>query len=391
MPLVFFLRFLFSFVSWLILAGAVWLLWTWRQGEAVRDIHGVVHIVRHDWRLWTAVALTVWSFGGGALLLRPLLARRDRRPPAAVRGDGETIPGADGADLYVETAGPAGAPVLILTHGWGLDSTIWAYAKRDLSHDFRLVLWDLPSMGKSKAPLKAVTLDSFARNLEIVIRHTGAERVLLVGHSIGGMTIQTLARNHPDLFPARVAGVVLVNTTYRNPLTTMALHKVAQASRFPLLEPQLFATMGLGFLAWLSAWKSYLDGSAHLANRFGFGPDVTHSQLEQTTLLSIRNSQSAQAKGNLAMFRWDAEYALAGAGVPVLAIAGKLDLLTRPEASWHIVDVTPGADLLTVDRANHMGFVEQAEIYNPAIARFARACYADVPGDERSRSPSSAA
>jgi len=391
MPLLFFLRFLFSLVSWVILAASAWLLWTWYQGEAVHDIHGVVHIVRHDWRLWAGLALVAWSFGGGALILKPLLARKDRQRLVPARGDGRIVPGADGAQLYIETVGPEGAPVLVLTHGWGLDSTIWAYAKRDLSRDFRLVLWDLPSMGKSKAPPKAVTLDSFARNLEVVIRHTGADRAVLVGHSIGGMTIQTLARNHPDLFPAKVAGVVLVNTTFHNPLKTMVLSGLAQAIRFPVLEPQLFATMGLGWLAWLSAWKSYLDGSAHLANRFGFGPDVTHSQLEHTTLLSVRNSQGAQAKGNLAMFRWDADHALAGAGVPVLAIAGKIDLLTRAEASWHIVDVTPGAERLTVERANHMGFVEQAGIYNPAIARFAKACYADAPDREQSRPPSSAA
>jgi pimeloyl-ACP methyl ester carboxylesterase len=383
MPFIFLLRFLFSLISWILLAAAVYLLWSWHQGEAFRDANGVVHLVRHDWRLWTGLALVVWSFGGGALVLRPFVARRDRDPLLPARGNGRLIQGADGARLYVETAGAEDAPVLVLTHGWGLDSTIWAYARRDLSRDFRLVLWDLPSMGKSRTPLKSVTLDSFARNLEVIIRHTGADRVVLVGHSIGGMTIQTLARNHPEFFPARIAGIVLVDTTYHNPLKTMALGGLAQALRFPLLEPQLFATIGLWPLAWISAWKSYLDGSAHLANRFGFGPDVTHAQLEQTTRLSVRNSQAAQAKGNLAMFRWDADHALAGLGVPVLAIAGTADIVTKPEASRHIVEGTPGAELMTIDRANHMGFVEQADLYNRAIAAFARRCHAGAPAGDR--------
>lgn len=391
MPLILFLRFLFSLVGWVILAGAVYLLWTWYQGDRVLDVYGVVHIVRHDWRLWTGIVLGLWSIGGGGLILKPLLARRDGEPLAPKRGDGHIIPGTDGAQLYVETTGAADAPVLILTHGWGLDSTIWAHAKRDLSRHFRVVTWDLPSMGKSKAPLKAVSLDSFARNLETVIRHVGADRAILVGHSIGGMTVQTLARNHPDLFPAKVAGVVLLNTTYRNPLTTMALSPLAQALRFPVLEPQLFVTIGLWPLAWLSAWKSYLDGSAHLANRLGFGPEVTRSQLEYTTLLSIRNSQAGQAKGNLAMFRWDADHALAAAGVPVLVIGGKDDIVTRPDASWHIADVTPGAERLVVERANHMGFVERAGIYNHAIAAFARPCFANTIDDHQSHPPRSAA
>ncbi len=52
---------------------------------------------------------------------------------------------------------------------------------------------------------------------------------MLVGHSIGGMTIQTLARDHPELFGREVVGVVLLNTTYTNPLKTMILPRLMQA------------------------------------------------------------------------------------------------------------------------------------------------------------------
>ncbi len=371
MPLILFVRFLLSLLSLAILVAAGYILWTWYQGDYVIDTHGVRHFFRHDWQLWTGIALLAWSFGGGGLIVKPFLARRDKAPSNTKRRDGQLIDGANGATLYVEDAGSRDKPCIILTHGWGLDSTIWNETKKDLSDRFRVVSWDLPSMGKSKAPIAAVSLSSFAENLAIVIRHTGADRVVLVGHSIGGMTTQTLARDDLAFFNAHVAGVVLVNTSYHNPLKTMAFSGLAQALRFPVIEPQMVMTMVLWPLAWLSGWKSYLDGSAHLANRLGFGPSVTHSQLAHTTLLSIRNAPAAQAKGNLAMFRWDADRALTAFTGAVLVIAGKVDIVTKASAGVHIAGAIPGAELMVVDKANHMGFLERAEIYNPAMAAFA--------------------
>ena len=377
MPLILMLRGLLSCLSLFLLVAIGYLLWTWHQGIYERDGYGTLYVIHENWRLWTAVGLAVWSFGGGALLVKPFLARHDTDPVDPKRGKGETITGANGASLYVESTGPADAPVIILTHGWGLDSTIWNYAKRDLSQRFRVVTWNLPGMGLSKAPTRAVSLESFADNLKLIIRHTGADRVVLVGHSIGGMATQTLARDDRAFFNRHVAGTVLVNTTYHNPLATMVMSGLAQFLRFPVITPQMYLTMWLWPLAWLSAWKSYLDGSAHIANRLGFGAYVTHSQLSHTTLLSIRNSQLAQAKGNLAMFGWDATNAMRSVTGPVLLLAGSVDIVTKAEASTTIAAATPEATVEVVDKVNHMGFLERADVYNPAIAAFATGVFGD--------------
>jgi pimeloyl-ACP methyl ester carboxylesterase len=371
MPLLMIVRLLLSIVSWLIVAAAAWLLWSWNQGEYIRGVDGVLRHVRHDWRLWVGLALGVWSIGGGNLLIRPFLARGDRDPLRPGRGDGRLIDGADGARLYVETLGPRDAPCLVLTHGWGLDSTIWAYAKRRLGQDFHLVLWDLPGMGKSRPGKGGITLDAFAENLRQVIAHSGRDRVVLVGHSIGGMTIQTLARDHANLFNRTVAGTVLVNTTYTDPLKTMALSGLMQALR-PLIVASAHLTVWLAPLAWIGAWQSYLNGSAHIANRLGFAGRVTHSQLDYTALLTTRNSQAAQARGNLAMFHWDATGALVRIETPVLVLAGDSDIITRAEASRTLVSQAKHAVLDVVSDANHMGFAERHEVYNDAIAAFAR-------------------
>jgi pimeloyl-ACP methyl ester carboxylesterase len=370
LPLTFVVRFLLAIVSLAILAVGGYLLWTWCQGDWVRDADGVLVQVRHAWMLWVGAAALAWSFLG-RLPMRLLLARADTDPMRIERGDGRMIDSPSGAKLYFESFGAADAPPLILVHGWSVDSRMWYYAKRDLARRFRVVVWDLPGLGKSKRPPGGkVCLADFAQDLAAVIGSLGGTPAVLVGHSIGGMTIQTLARDRPELFERQVAGVVLLNTTYHNPLKTMVLSGLAQAIRWPLLEPMMRLTILLAPLAWLSAWQSYLSGSTHISTRIGFGKYVTRSQLDATAWLMTVNSPAVSSRGDLAMFRWDSEMALAQVVVPLLVIGGDRDIVTKLEASRMIASASAGK-LLVVEGVNHMGPIERAALYNDAIAEFA--------------------
>lgn len=368
MPLVPIARLALGLLSLVILVLAGYLLITWRQGETAVDIDGALWVVREDWRLWTGAALLAWSFAG-RWLVTPLLTTRDRDLTQAVRRDGQMTAGANGSNLYVEHHGPEDGPVVILTHGWGLDSTIWSYARRDLSSRFHLIIWDLPGLGRSRLA-GTLNLDVLAENLRSILSQAGGRPVVLVGHSIGGMAIQTLARDHPELFGREVAGVVLINTTHTNPLQTMILSPLMLSLRAPLLEPLMRLAVWFQPLAWAGAWQGYLSGSAHIANRLGFGPTVTRSQLEHTTLLATRNPPGVLARGNLAMFGWDSGRGLAHLTAPTLVLAGALDIVTRPDASRWITEAAPDARLEVIEGANHMGFLEQADLYNAAIERF---------------------
>ena len=369
MPLIVLTRLALSLASLAILGAAGYLLWSWHEGYWVLDAHGVDHQLHEPWRLWTAVGLLAWSLLG-RFVMTPLLAKPDKDPTRPERGDPQMISSPTGSTLYVEVHGPQEAPPVILTHGWGLDSTIWYYLRRHLATRFRVIVWDLPGLGRSRAANgQAIDLSHFAQDLKAVLALTGGKPTVLVGHSIGGMTIQTLVRDHPDVLES-VAGLVLVNTTYTNPLRTMVLGGLAQALRWPLLEPLFRLTIWLQPLAWLSAWQSYLSGSAHLANRIGFASQVTRSQLEHNTLLATRNPPGVSARGNLAMFRWDAAGALQAIAVPTLILAGDSDLVTKCEASQTLARATPGSRLEVISDANHMGFLERSEIYNAQIARF---------------------
>lgn len=374
MPLVPFARILISWLGWLLLAAAAYLLWSWWTGEIVTGPRGDFR-EHEEWRAWTAAGLFAWSLLG-RLPATLLLARGDTDPTRARRADGAMIDSPTGSKLYVETRGPASGPVVIATHGWGLDSTIWQYLNRDLATDRSLIphqqiIWDLPGLGRSMPPAdNKITLENFARDLAHLIDRVSPRPVVLIGHSIGGMTIQTLARDHPELFGTRVAGVILFDTTYTNPLRTMVLSKLALALRRPVLEPVFKMAIAFKSLAWLGAWQGYLNGTAHIANRLQFGKLVTRSQLEHTTLLGTRNSPAILAQGNLAMFDWDASGAAEKIKCPLLILGGDIDIVTKLEASDAIRDMASDAVLEPVSGANHMGFLERSGHYNSRAIDF---------------------
>ncbi|HZV85728.1 MAG TPA: alpha/beta hydrolase [Brevundimonas sp.] len=366
MPILLVIGFLFTLGSLAVLGLAGWLLGDWYIGETLL-IEGEPVFMREDWRLWLGLALLTWSFLGRSIVLL-LVAKPDGRPADLRRRGSTTIEGATGEKLHVESSGRG--PALVLTHGWGMDATIWNRLVDRLSGDHRLISWDLPGLGRSGIDHRQFSLETMAADLRRVVAFA-REPVVLVGHSIGGMIIQTLAREHRDLFGSSVKGVVLFNTTHTNPLRTMVLSGLALALQKPVLEPLFRVMIPLKPLVWLAAWQGYLSGSAHLAHRLGFGPDVTRAQLEHTTRLSVRNPPDVLARGNLAMFRWDATNALSDLPCPVLVVGGDVDIVTKCEAGQRIATSTAG-EFVVAPRANHMGFLEQQDAYEAALRGFLR-------------------
>jgi hypothetical protein len=145
-----------------LLGGGIYLVWAWYVGE----------IVETAW-LVVGIALLLWSVFGRFLVL--LTRRRGTDEPRSDRGGRpRCVTGPDGAGLHVEEHGPeAGAPTLLMTHGWDLDATAWYYEKRRLADRFRLVLWDLPGLGLSGQPRDGrYSLEGMARDLRAVLDAT---------------------------------------------------------------------------------------------------------------------------------------------------------------------------------------------------------------------------
>lgn len=300
-----------------------------------------------------------------------LLGRGGKRADARRAARAFTVDGADGARLHVEHEGAEEGPVLVFTHGWGLSARMWAEARRDLGARYGLVFWDLPGSGRSGRPPAGYSIEGFAEDLHAVVDSLPPHRpVVLVGHSIGGMTTLTLCARHPELLNRRVVAIALMNTTHANPLTTMAL-----AGLFTRLQPLVEAACRLeplvSPLTWLMNWQAYLSGATHLAARLvGFGARPTREQLDRIARLPTKTSPAVQARGILAMIHWSVTERLARIDVPALVFAGGRDLITKDHAGEDIASALPQARLVRVGDAGHMGPVERADVYAEQLTDF---------------------
>ena len=111
----------------------------------------------------------------------------------------------DGMRIQSAVAG-AGNQTVILVHGWTCDSSSWDAQVPVLAARYRVVTVDLPGHGKSDSPKDGkFSMDLFARAVEAVRAEANADRVVLVGHSMGAPVIRQYARRFPSHVTALVA------------------------------------------------------------------------------------------------------------------------------------------------------------------------------------------
>jgi pimeloyl-ACP methyl ester carboxylesterase len=113
----------------------------------------------------------------------------------------------DGVSIHSTTHG-SGPKTVIFVHGWTCDESSWTEQVPAFEKNYRVITLDLPGHGKSGAPKDAaLSMALFARAIEAVRAEARAEKVVLVGHSMGVPVIRQYAR----MFPAHVAGLVPVD------------------------------------------------------------------------------------------------------------------------------------------------------------------------------------
>jgi pimeloyl-ACP methyl ester carboxylesterase len=307
---------------------------------------------------------------------KPALGAAAHEPSDDRSGEVRRITQPDGTILQVECYGPVDAPPIVMTHGWGCDSTEWYYAKKYLAGHFRLILWDEPGLGLSKKPdNKDYRLEKLAADLGAVLAFAGDKPAVLVGHSIGGMIILTFCKVFPETLRERVAGVVLVHTTYTNPVRTTKMAALYTAIETPVLIPLLYLTIALWPLVWAMNWLSYLNGSAHRStHKESFAGTETRGQLDFFARFMPRGRPDVLARGTLGMIAYDATATLKTIPVPTLVVVGDQDATTLPEAGDYIKRHVPNAELATLSPAKHLGLIEQHSAFDKLVGEFAESC-----------------
>jgi pimeloyl-ACP methyl ester carboxylesterase len=297
----------------------------------------------------------------------------------------EVVEPVDGIDLDFGPAGPIGLgappatppePTLIFVHGFCLDMGTFHFQRTALTArgDYRMVFYDQPGHGRSaKLRTGEYTLDGLGAALKRVIDETTPDGpIVLIGHSMGGMTIMALAEQFPELFSERVCGVVFISTS-AGKLGEVTFGIPDFLARFT--RPLVPVITGAGRLTgpMIDGIRSHsTDLAWHLTRRYGFGTARPSAALvDFVQYMNSRTSTEVVARYLRAIYTHARSPALeALKQVTTLVICGEKDLLTPPSHSEEICRILPDAAFVAVPDAGHVALLERPDVVNAALISF---------------------
>jgi pimeloyl-ACP methyl ester carboxylesterase len=284
------------------------------------------------------------------------------------------VPTPDGGQLHVVERG-TGRP-LVLLHGITLRADVWAPQFHQMADDFRVIALDLRGHGRSTAGRDGYGLPRLAADLSTVLEALDLRDAVLVGHSMGGMTIMQFCGDHPDVLDQRGAGVVFLATR---------AHAV-----IPPLVAGVARRLGDRAQARLEA-GGHAPQSAELGGRLvrvAFGKRPSPKAVAQVAEMTTSIPPEAFLPSGLGLLDHDARDALRRTRTPSLVVVGSRDLLTPVRSSRHLADLLEGSQLHVLPGAGHQLMQERPDRLAELIYQFvaglsgaaAEIAWADVAG-----------
>ncbi|WP_235681164.1 alpha/beta fold hydrolase [Tomitella gaofuii] len=237
----------------------------------------------------------------------------------------------DGNPVHVVERGPADGVPIVFIHGWACNNRMWNAQVNELSREHRVVCYDQRGHGRTPSGAAPASMDTLADDLAAVLRATVSPDApaVIVGHSMGGMTVNAWASRHPEQVSAHGRAAMLISTA-----ADRILHDFGVLP-FPERLPGAFAlgraAMGAPF-------------SAALLPEWGFhyvtmGGYATAAQV--AFCREIVNACPARNRGRwgTAMSDLDVRAGLESLTVPTTVIVGTDDRLTPPVHTRRMAEV----------------------------------------------------
>jgi len=279
----------------------------------------------------------------------------------------------DGVDLAVREVGPADARLtVVFAHGFCLRMGAFYFQRLRLAEQWgrqvRMVFYDQRGHGQSaEASPDSYTVTQLGRDLDTVLAVMAPRGpVVLVGHSMGGMTVLSHARQFPQRYPTRVVGAAIIASAAegvsRSPLGEILKNPALEAARFAVRHAPktVHRTRGAAksVIAPILRAASYGDEKIS-PSVVAFSEKMMHDT-PITTLVEFLHALEVH----------DESPALPTlAKVPTLIACGDRDLLTSMEHSQSLAAALPKSELVIVGGAGHLVQLEQPEVIDDALVR----------------------
>ncbi|CAM4131364.1 Non-heme chloroperoxidase [Mycobacterium basiliense] len=279
----------------------------------------------------------------------------------------------DGVPLAVREAGPVDAPVtIVFAHGFCLHMGAFHFQRMRLGEQWgaqvRMVFYDQRGHGQSgEASPETYTLTQLGQDLETVLEATAPRGpVLLVGHSMGGMTVLSHARQFPQRYGRRIVGAALISSAAegvtRSPLGEFLKNPALQAVRFTARSaPKL---MHRGRNVSRSVVGPILRAASYSDLQVSRSLDAFSQQMMNgtpiATLVGFLHALEVhdETAGLWTLLR-----------IPTLVACGDHDLLTPDEYSRKMANSLPLSELVIVAGASHLALLDKPDPINEGLVR----------------------
>ncbi|WP_328873282.1 alpha/beta hydrolase [Streptomyces sp. NBC_00287] len=332
---------------------------------------------------------------GRGMRQKARLALDSAGPYGSLRGMPGKAYSDDGTELYyeVDDVEPEGgsaprrrrlfgrkapAPVtVVFSHGYCLSQDSWHFQRAALRGVVRTVHWDQRSHGRSARGVAQVQdgvpvdIEQLGRDLKAVIDAAVPEGpIVLVGHSMGGMTVMALADQYPELIRDRVVAVALVGTSSGKLGEVNFGLPVAGVNAVRRVLPGVLKALGQQAALVEKGRRATADLFAGIIKRYSFASrDVDPAVARFAERMIEGTPIDVVAEYYPAFADHDKTEALGHfTDLPVLVLAGVKDLVTPSEHSEAIADLLPDAELVLVPDAGHLVMLEHPEVVTDRLA-----------------------
>ncbi|MET9161689.1 alpha/beta hydrolase [Streptomyces parvulus] len=276
-----------------------------------------------------------------------------------------TVTAADGARIHVEVHGPERAPAVVLAHGWCCSTAFWAAQIRELAADHRVIAYDQRGHGRSPAN-PAYGTEPLADDLEAVLAATLApgERVVLAGHSMGGMTVMAAATR--PAVREHVAAVLLCSTG--------SSRLVASATVVPLGEGRVRTWLTRRILGSRAPLGPVTPLARRILKYGTMGPGSGPHMVEACARIVHACPRRVRHGWSQVLDLLDLDHGVRELRMPVEIVVGAADRLTPPSQARALAAALPDCVGLTeLEGLGHMTPVEAPELVTGKIRALAAA------------------